>query len=152
MSQTTPTDLRTETPPSPRPAEIKRPRSSTARWVWLILLLAAAAATYYFWPKIKALQSSDSTTPTTGKGKKGGAGITPVVAARAQKGSIGVYYSGLGAVTPIYTVTVKSRVDGELMRVNFKEGQLVQERRFAGRDRSSSVSGAIGSGARATGA
>lgn len=127
MSQTTPTDLRTETPPSPRPAETKRRRSSRARWVWLILLLAAATATYYFWPRIKALQSSDSTTPATGKGKKGGAGITPVVAARARKGNIGVYYSGLGAVTPIYTVTVKSRVDGELMRVNFKEGQVVQK-------------------------
>ena len=50
-----------------------------------------------------------------------------VVAARAKKGNIGVYYTGLGAVTPIYTVTVKSRVDGQLMSVHFKEGQLVKK-------------------------
>ncbi len=50
-----------------------------------------------------------------------------MVAARAKKGNIGVYYSGLGAVTPVYTVTLKSRVDGELMRVLFKEGQLVKK-------------------------
>ena len=37
-------------------------------------------------------------------------------AAKAVKGNIGVYVTGLGAVTPIYTVTVKSRVDGQLMR------------------------------------
>jgi multidrug efflux system membrane fusion protein len=51
----------------------------------------------------------------------------PVVAARAQKGSIRVYFTGLGAVTPIYTVTLKSRVDGQLMQVLFKEGQLVRQ-------------------------
>ncbi len=50
-----------------------------------------------------------------------------MVAARATKGSIKVYVTGLGAVTPIYTVTVKSRVDGQLMNVQFKEGQIVHQ-------------------------
>jgi multidrug efflux system membrane fusion protein len=50
-----------------------------------------------------------------------------VVAARAQKGNIGVYYTGLGAVTPIYTVEVKSRVDGQLMKVLYKEGDIVHQ-------------------------
>ena len=44
-----------------------------------------------------------------------------------QKGDIGVYFTGLGAVTPIYTVTVKSRVDGELMEVHFREGDIVHK-------------------------
>jgi multidrug efflux system membrane fusion protein len=49
------------------------------------------------------------------------------VATRAVKGDIRIYDSGLGAVTPIYTVTVKSRVDGELMKVSFKEGELAHK-------------------------
>jgi multidrug efflux system membrane fusion protein len=49
------------------------------------------------------------------------------VAARAHKGDIGVYLPCLGAVTPIYTVTVKSRVDGQLMQVNYKECDLVHQ-------------------------
>ena len=50
-----------------------------------------------------------------------------MVAVRAHRGDIGVYFTGLGTVTPIYTVTVKTRVDGELMQVYYKEGQIVQK-------------------------
>ena len=48
-------------------------------------------------------------------------------AATAFKGNIGVYVTGLGAVTPIYTVTVQSRVDGQLMQVLYKEGDMVHQ-------------------------
>jgi len=51
----------------------------------------------------------------------------PVVAAKAEKGDIGIYFTGLGAVTPIYTVTVKSRVDGQLTKVHYKEGDIVHQ-------------------------
>jgi multidrug efflux system membrane fusion protein len=50
-----------------------------------------------------------------------------VVATKARTGNIGVYITGLGAVTPLATVTVKSRVDGQLMAVHFEEGQLVKK-------------------------
>jgi multidrug efflux system membrane fusion protein len=50
-----------------------------------------------------------------------------VVAAKARKGDVGVYITGLGSVTPIYTVTVKSRVDGQLMKVHYHEGDMVHE-------------------------
>jgi multidrug efflux system membrane fusion protein len=54
-------------------------------------------------------------------------GAVPVVAVQATKGDIGVYFTGLGAVTPVYTVTIQSQIAGYLMQVLYKEGQIVQK-------------------------
>jgi membrane fusion protein, multidrug efflux system len=109
-------------PPGAPPTPPKRGKG----WVWVaVVLVLLAAAAYYFWPRIKTWIPAQP-VPSTGRGK-GGGGATPVVATRATKGDIQVYENGLGAVTPIYTVTVKSRVDGQLMTVSFKEGQLVHK-------------------------
>ena len=123
----------TETPLLP-PPEDEYPRSRPARrrrWFWLLLLALVVGATYFLWPKHKNQPSgaNPTDTATTGgrKGRGAGAGPVPVVAVRATKGNIGVYFTGLGNVTPIYTVTVKSRVDGQLMQVLYKEGDLVRQ-------------------------
>jgi len=63
-------------------------------------------------------------------GKRGGGDptrATPVVAVPAKTADVNVYLNGLGTVLPLKTVTVRSRVDGQLMRVLFREGQVVRE-------------------------
>jgi multidrug efflux system membrane fusion protein len=81
---------------------------------------------WYFWPKIISA-SSGAPPPASKGGKKGASGAVPVVAAKARRGDIAVYITGLGSVIPINTVTVKSRVDGQLMKVLYHEGDLVHE-------------------------
>ena len=61
-------------------------------------------------------------------GAQGGVPAPPrvsVMAAAARTRDVSVYLNGLGAVTPLNTVTVRSRVDGELIAVRFQEGQIV---------------------------
>ena len=136
MEQATPTALET------RPAEPQHPETHIVRpeppppprrrgWIGWVVVLALAGVAYWQWPRIKALlpagnTASEGSSAKGGRGRRGGGGTTQVVAARATKGNIKVFVTGLGAVTPIYTVTVKSRVTGELMKVQFKEGQIVQ--------------------------
>jgi multidrug efflux system membrane fusion protein len=50
----------------------------------------------------------------------------PVVATRARKGNLPIYLNGLGSVEAYYTVTVRTRVDGQLLRFNVAEGQIVK--------------------------
>jgi len=107
------------------------PTSSTPipkkRWrIWLLVLTLLAVGIYFLWAKNSDKKTATATSGAAGRGA-GGSFITPVVAANTTKGDIGVYLAGLGAVTPIYTVAVKSRVDGQLMRVHYKEGDIVHQ-------------------------
>ena len=91
-------------------------------WVWL---LALAVLGYGGYRVRKGMVAPQATTAAQGANLR--LPSVPVVAAKTRKGDIGVYYTGLGAVTPIYTVTVKSQISGYLMQVLYKEGQTVQK-------------------------
>ncbi|HTP94927.1 MAG TPA: MdtA/MuxA family multidrug efflux RND transporter periplasmic adaptor subunit [Burkholderiales bacterium] len=93
-------------------------------WLWLALVLCAAGAGYFFWPANGGAQDGGDAKK---KGRAAGRYIAPVVTAPVRNGEIDVYLNGLGSVVPLYTVTVRTRVDGELLRVNFREGQLVKQ-------------------------
>jgi len=100
-------------------------------WIWIVVIaiLAAGGLWYYRSSHAKDAQSS-SAAPAGGKGAgRGAAGgnfSVPVIVAKATSGDLPVYLNGLGTVTPLNTVTVRSRVDGQLVNVAFKEGQYVR--------------------------
>lgn len=137
MEHATPTALET------RPAEPQHPHTEVVRtdpppqpprrgWIGWVVVLALAGIGYWQWPRLKGfLPSTQAPAQATAKGGRGrrgeGGGPLQVVGVRATKGTIKVFITGLGAVTPIYTVTVNSRVTGELMKVLYKEGQMVHK-------------------------
>jgi multidrug efflux system membrane fusion protein len=123
-----PPDMPTKRVPSP-PGRTGggAPRRSRRGWVWFAILVVVGIAAYYFWSRRTPAPAGDGAKGAAGGSQKKGFGAIPVVAAKAHKGNIPVYYVNLGGVLPIYTVTIRSRVDGELMDVHYKEGDIVQK-------------------------
>lgn len=94
------------------------------RWRWWASALAVcllALGAYGVLNKRGEAQSSPAR-----QGQNAQARAVPVAAVPARTSDVGVYLVGLGSVTPLNTVTVKSRVDGELVKVLFQEGQMVR--------------------------
>jgi membrane fusion protein, multidrug efflux system len=116
-------------PPGEEPTKVtvvEKPVSHRRRWLFTVILVVLALAAFLLYRRDHSGAAAQKAA--SGKGGKGGAAAgIPVVAAQAVTGNIGVYVTGLGAITPIYTVTVKSRVDGQLMNIHFKEGDLVNQ-------------------------
>jgi multidrug efflux system membrane fusion protein len=109
--------------PASAPPAPAAPRAR--RWPWLAaaLLLAVAAGGWYWFGRAPAPVAA----PPVGPGRfDPSARALPVVATAARSGTMDVYINALGTVTPRNIVTVKPRVDGELLRVAFKEGQIVK--------------------------
>src|SRR5260370_27562906 len=127
MGQTKSIDL-----PEPGTAAASVPASSKSRWwLWVLVLAAIAVGGGYYRNSRSAGSSADAAAPgAPSKGKGGfsaGSIVVPVVVATAQRGDLPVYFNGLGTVTAFNTVTVRSRVDGQLTSIAFKEGQFVHE-------------------------
>ncbi len=106
------------------------PSAPRPRWPWLLalcLFVAAAGAFWYFFIQPAASGAGAARGARPGGGGPNGAGRSvPVIVAAANKGDVGVYISGLGSVVPVATVTVRTRIDGQLMNVLFREGQVVR--------------------------
>ncbi len=108
------------------------PRTSGNRWWPWLLFLCIAVGGVWFFPRVT--KSADVNPGTVSVAKKGAGGPSraggrqvPVVAAAARRGDMPVYLNGLGSVTAFNTVTVRSRVDGELTKVAFTEGETVKQ-------------------------
>lgn len=111
-----------ETPTLSQEAPPEKPHRG--RWLlFLIILLVVAAAAYYFHERSAA--QAKNLKP----GGRGSFGDRPVPAttAPARQGDMGVYVEALGTVTPVYTVTVTSRVQGQITAVHYREGQMVRK-------------------------
>jgi multidrug efflux system membrane fusion protein len=98
---------------------------SRRMWPWALLLTCALVGGYLLLSR-DSRGEAKTTSASTGKGG-GGARAVPVVAAAARAGDMRVDLTALGTATALNTVTVRSRVDGQLLRVLFTEGQQVKQ-------------------------
>jgi multidrug efflux system membrane fusion protein len=113
----------TNTPPQPPPEEPKPGRKRRLGWLWLLLLLGILGfAGYRYW---ETRQKNEQAAAA--QANRAAHRAVPVVATPAHSGNIPVYLRGLGTVTAFNSVTVKSRVDGQLIAVHFQEGQYVKK-------------------------
>jgi membrane fusion protein, multidrug efflux system len=125
-----PRGLHEATPPGPG-----KPKKRGLIWVVFLLIIAGVAG-YAVWQAGQPAAGPQKTQGGGGGGRGGGGGgggrgaplgPVPVVVTKVTRSSIPVVLPGLGNVSPFYTVTVKSRVDGQFMKADFNEGDLVKE-------------------------
>src|SRR5471032_3320124 len=110
-------------------------RSKNRNRLWLVIAVIIAALLVWYFAFHHS--SSGSAEKHAGAGRGGmrggmhGAGMagatTPVQAGKAEQADVPVYLRALGTVVANATVTVTSRVDGQLMKVYFTEGQKVEQ-------------------------
>ncbi len=89
-------------------------------WIAAGILVVAGTATFYFFNRQTAQPDQGGRRGMDGAGRP-----MPVLAAAARSGDIDVVINALGTVTALNTATIKARVDGQLARINFRDGQLV---------------------------
>lgn len=102
------------------PASNSGSQGNNGKWIWTaIIVIILVAGTFYYLRQSKQKSSRIRADPAPR--------AVPVSTADVRKGDIGVYINALGTVTPVYTVIVTSRVQGEIVDVYYREGQLVHK-------------------------
>jgi multidrug efflux system membrane fusion protein len=110
----------TKTSGAPSAPAVKGGPKKGHRWIWIVLILLVALAIVVY------RMSAPSQPASAGQhGSPGGGGPVSVGTVTVEKKDVPFYLSGLGSVTAFNTVTVHTRVDGQIMKVDFKEGQFV---------------------------
>jgi membrane fusion protein, multidrug efflux system len=107
--------------PPPR-VPVKNSPSNRRRWLTLAIVVLLCALGFLV---VRRLGKASGTGSTNAK-QALSQNLVSVTTDIAKKGSIGTYINALGSVTALNTVTVKSRVDGQLISVNYREGQFLQ--------------------------
>lgn len=98
--------------------------SRAYRW-WALALAAILIVSYFGWQHFATSKGADAAGSS-----KAAAGVSapiPVTVATAEKADFSVYLNGLGTVQPFNTVTVRSRVDGQITKVQFQQGRMVKQ-------------------------
>ena len=113
----TPPNLKVDSEP-----DADAPRSRAWVWILLIALIVGGVVAY------RLYSPSQPAAAQQGGGRGFGAGMpASVAAAKVLQQDVPFYLTGLGSVTAFNTVTLHSRVDGQIMQVMFREGQFVRE-------------------------
>jgi multidrug efflux system membrane fusion protein len=99
----------------------RQPRATTDRVFGVITPLTIAIVCACF------LGCTSSADTKQQKAQAAGPRAVSVATAQVQRQDVPVYLTGLGAVTAFNTANIKSRVDGQIMKVNFREGQTVKQ-------------------------
>ena len=113
----TDTDSGRNDPNARRPLDDRSEPRKSRWWLWVVLIVLAIAGLIVY----RQRQSANEARVKAAAPVRG----VPVETAMATKGDIGEYLVALGTVTPVYTVTVTSRVQGQIVKVYYKEGQMV---------------------------
>jgi multidrug efflux system membrane fusion protein len=107
-------------PAAPPPDEEKK--GGSRAWLWVLILCLLAGGAYYL-SRGGAGQGQNKAGKQDAKQGRG----VPVVTVASRKGDMEIFLDGLGNVTALNTVTVRTRVDGQLDKVAFTEGQFVKQ-------------------------
>lgn len=112
--------------PTAAPARTRR-RNRLIRWMLFALVLAGAGAMAHRWYDARQAKEGGEAAPAGGR-QSGRHGEQPqaVGIVGIAKGDIPIVLQGLGTVTPLATVTVKSQLSGYLTQIGFREGQTVK--------------------------